>query len=95
MSANIHSQAVNNAAITTADPFQGFLDVPLDIIVDLGTTKIKISDLLTIEPGSVIGLSQMIGADLTVSVNNVRIGRGAVVALEDRTCVRITELLAE
>ena len=95
MSSQLHSQAAGNAAMASADPFHGFLDIPLEINVDLGTTKIKISDLLTIEPGSVIGLSQMIGADLTVYVNNVRIGRGAIVALEDRTCVRITELLAE
>ena len=95
MSTSLHQQTGNAQPIATADPFQGFLDVPLEVIVDLGTTKIKISDLLTIEPGSVIGLTQLIGADLAVYVNNVRIGRGAIVALEDRTCVRITELLAE
>ena len=95
MSSSLHTQPTNHTPMATADPFQGFLDIPMEVIVDLGTAKIKISELLTIEPGSVIGLSQMVGADLSIYVNNVRIGRGAIVALEDRTCVRITELLAE
>ncbi len=81
MSTSFQTPTTNGSPMATADPFQGFLDIPMEVIVDLGTTKIKISELLTIEPGSVIGLSQLVGADL--------------VALEDRTCVRITELLAE
>ncbi|HZS49126.1 MAG TPA: FliM/FliN family flagellar motor switch protein [Blastocatellia bacterium] len=77
------------------EPFADFLDIPLQVFVELGTTKMKIRELLALEVGSVVGLSQVIGGDLLVYVNNVCIGQGLVIALDDRTCIRITELNAE
>ena len=96
MSRPVQSQEMSNATPPNVlDAFRNYLDIPLQVIIELGSTRLKIRDLLALEPGSVIMLSQAIGADLSVNVNNVCIGRGLVIPLDDRACVRITELVTE
>lgn len=71
----------------------GHLDVPLDVHIELGRTNLRIREILALEKDSVIQLPQPAGEELNVLVNNACIGCGIVVVMEDKTGIRVTELI--
>ncbi len=70
------------------------MDLPLEVVVELGHAKILINDLLQIGQGSVIELNKQVGEPLDVLVNGKLVARGEVVVVKDRFGVRITEILS-
>ncbi len=72
--------------------FGPFLDLPMQVTVELGETTVSISELLDLGPQSVIGLPKAAGEDLEIYVNSRYIGKGAVIIIEEHFGVRITEV---
>lgn len=70
------------------------MDLPLEIVVELGRTKMLINDLLQIGQGSVIELNKAVGEPLDIMVNGKLVARGEVVVVKERFGVRITEILS-
>jgi flagellar motor switch protein FliN/FliY len=70
------------------------LDVPLQVSVELGRTKMLINDLLQLSRGSVVELSKMAGEPLEVLVNNKPIARGEVVMVNEKFGIRIIEIIS-
>lgn len=70
------------------------MDLPLEMVVELGRTKMLINDLLQIGQGSVIELNRQVGEPLDVLVNGKLVARGEVVVVKDKFGVRITEVLS-
>lgn len=68
------------------------LDIPLEVVVELGRTKMKISDVLELTSGSIVELDKMAGEPVDVYVNNKLIAKGEVVVIEEHFGVRITEI---
>ena len=69
-------------------------DVPLELTVELGRTKLTLSELAArLGPGSVITLDKITGAPLDVRVNSRLIARAEAVAVGDRCGIRILELI--
>ena len=70
------------------------LDIPLDITVQLGQTKMLIHDLLKLGQGSVIELSKPAGDTLEILANNRLIAKGDVVVMNDKYGIRLTEVIS-
>ncbi len=70
------------------------LDIPLDITVQLGRTKMMIHDLLKLGQGSVIELSKPAGDTLEILANNRLIAKGDVVVMNDKYGIRLTEVIS-
>jgi flagellar motor switch protein FliN len=70
------------------------LDVPLDLTVELGRTRMCIQDLLALGPGSVIELDKIAGEPLDILVNERLIARGEAVVVNDKFGVRITDIVS-
>jgi len=70
------------------------LDVPLEITVELGRTKILINDMLKLGQGSVIELSKLAGESLEILANQKPIARGEVVVVNEKYGVRLTEVIS-
>lgn len=70
------------------------LDVPMQVTVELGRTRMPIKELLQLTQGSIIELKTMAGDHLEVFVNNKLIAKGEVVIVNDRFGVRISEILS-
>ena len=70
------------------------LDIPLEITVELGRTKMLIHDLLKLGQGSVIELSKPAGNTLEILANNRLIAKGDVVVMNDKYGVRLTEVIS-
>jgi flagellar motor switch protein FliN/FliY len=68
------------------------LDIPLDITVELGRSKIQIQELLNLGPGSTVTLSKLEGEPVDVLANDKLIARGEVVLQNKKYGIRITEI---
>ncbi len=68
------------------------LDIPLEILVELGRTKIQIHDLLQLKQGSAVKLSKLDSAPVDILANDMLIARGVVVIQNEKYAVRVTEI---
>jgi flagellar motor switch protein FliN/FliY len=69
------------------------LDVPLQITVELGRTRMLIKDVLELGIGSVVELNKLAGEAVEVFVNNKLIAKGEVVVIDENFAVRITSII--
>lgn len=70
------------------------LDIPLEVTVEMGRTKMLINDLLQLGQGSVIELSRLAGEPLDILVNNKLVARGEVVVVSEKFGIRITDIVS-
>ena len=68
------------------------LDIPLEITVELGRTKMPIDELLSLEPGSAVSLSRLEGEPVDILANNTLIARGVVMVKGEKYAIQITEI---
>ena len=71
------------------------LDIPLRVAVELGRTKMIVSDLLNLGQGSVIELSKLAGEPLEVLVNDKLVARGEAVVVNEKFGVRLTDIISQ
>ena len=76
------------------DNIEFILDIPLEISVELGRTKMLINELLKLGQGSVIELSKLAGETLEVLANQKLIARGEVVVVDEKYGIRLTEIVS-
>jgi flagellar motor switch protein FliN len=69
-----------------------FTSVPLRISIELGRSRLKISEIMELGFNSVVELGKPVGNNLDIYVNSVLLGRGEVIILEERVGVKINEL---
>ncbi|HXP89429.1 MAG TPA: flagellar motor switch protein FliN [Fibrobacteria bacterium] len=80
--------------VDSRDPsVQRLLDVPIEVIIELGQTELSIRRILEIGPGSIIELDRMAGEPVDLVVNDKVIARGEVVVIEENFGIRITTLV--
>ncbi|MFT3838908.1 MAG: flagellar motor switch protein FliN [Myxococcaceae bacterium] len=70
------------------------LDVPLDVTVELGRTRMTIQDLLALGPGSTIELDKVAGEPLDIVVNDRLVARGEAVVINEKFGIRITDIIS-
>jgi flagellar motor switch protein FliN/FliY len=70
------------------------LDIPLEVTVELGRTKMLINDLLKLGQGSVIELAKLAGESLDILANQKAIARGEVVVVNEKYGIRLTEVIS-
>jgi len=73
------------------------MDIPIDVEIVLGTSRMQVSGLMSLEEGATIALDKRIGEPVEIMVNGRRIGKGEITVLENddtRFGVRLTEVLS-
>ena len=70
------------------------LDIPLFLHVELGSTRMLISELLQLGQGSVIEMTKLAGEPMDVFVNQRLIARGEVVVVNEKFGVRLTDIVS-
>jgi flagellar motor switch protein FliN len=68
-------------------------DIPLEITVELGRTKLPIRKILELGPGAVIQLDKLAGEPVDILANQKLIAKGEVVVIEESFGVRITDII--
>ncbi|RYF38432.1 MAG: flagellar motor switch protein FliN, partial [Comamonadaceae bacterium] len=69
------------------------LDIPVQLTVELGRTRIPIKHILQLAQGSVIELDALAGEPMDVLVNGFLIAQGEVVVVNDRFGIRLTDIV--
>jgi flagellar motor switch protein FliN/FliY len=73
--------------------FDMILDIPVQITVELGRTKLPIRNLLQLAHGSVVELDGLAGEPMDVLVNGTLIAQGEVVVVNDKFGIRLTDII--
>ena len=71
------------------------MDIPIDVQIVLGTSKMQVSGLMNLTEGATIALDRKIGEPVDIIVNGRLIGRGEITVLENdetRFGVKLTEV---
>ena len=69
------------------------VDIPLRVTVELGSTKLKIKNVLDLSKGSVVELDKLAGEPVDLLVNGKLMAKGEVVVINENFGVRISEIL--
>lgn len=71
------------------------MDVPLQVTVELGRTRMLIKEILDLGPGSIVELDKLAGEPVDILVNNKLIAKGEVVVIDESFGVRITDIISK
>ena len=72
--------------------FELLLDIPLQVSVELGRTRMRIQELLELGQGSIVGLERLAGEPVDLLVNGHPLGQGEIVVVNDRYAVRVVSV---
>ena len=78
---------------TAGNDINMILDIPVQLTVELGRTRIPIKHILQLAQGSVVELETMAGEPMDVLVNGYLIAQGEVVVVNDKFGIRLTDIV--
>ena len=67
-------------------------DVPVELTVEIGRTRMTIGETLGLGPGAIVSLNRLAGEPVDLLVNGTPIARGEVVVIDEEFGLRITEV---
>lgn len=70
------------------------LDIPLQLTVELGRTKLLVKDVLELNQGAVVELTKMAGEPLDVFVNSKLVARGEAVVINEKFGIRLVDIVS-
>lgn len=70
------------------------LDIPLQLTVELGRTKLLVKDVLELSQGSVVELTKLAGEPLDVFVNSKLVARGEAVVVNEKFGIRLVDIVS-
>ncbi len=70
------------------------LDIPLQVTVELGRTKLLVKDVLQLNQGAVVELSKLAGEPLDIFVNSKLVARGEAVVVNEKFGVRLVDIVS-
>ncbi|AEG72094.1 MULTISPECIES: flagellar motor switch protein FliN [Ralstonia solanacearum species complex] len=80
-------------APTQRNDIDMILDIPVQLTVELGRTKVPIKNLLQLAQGSVVELDALAGEPMDVLVNGYLIAQGEVVVVNEKFGIRLTDII--
>lgn len=93
-SAPFQDFAAANVRTGAHNDIEFILDIPVQLTVELGRTKIAIKNLLQLAQGSVVELDGLAGEPMDVLVNGCLIAQGEVVVVNDKFGIRLTDIIS-
>jgi len=98
---NIHLPAFERSGADPGAAFAGpadlgrLSDVPVELAVEIGRTRMTVGATLELRPGSIVVLDRVAGEPVDLLVNGTPIARGEVVVIDEEFALRVTEVLGE
>jgi flagellar motor switch protein FliN/FliY len=90
---NFSAPAGAGAGAGAGNDINMILDIPVQLTVELGRTKIPIRNILQLAQGSVVELDALAGEPMDVLVNGFLIAQGEVVVVNDKFGIRLTDIV--
>jgi flagellar motor switch protein FliN/FliY len=76
------------------DKLDFILDIPLQLTVELGRTKLLIREILQLNQGAVVELTKLAGEPLDVFVNSKLVARGEAVVVNEKFGIRLIDIVS-
>ncbi len=99
MSDPVELQQLNDVGAAQDPPGMADLrrlsDVPIDLTVEIGRTRLTVGETLELRQGSILTLNRMAGEPVDLLVNGTPIARGEVVVIDEQFGVRITDIVGQ
>jgi flagellar motor switch protein FliN/FliY len=80
------------AAPAESAELERLYDVPVELAVEIGRTRMTIREALALGPGSIVSLDRLAGEPVDLLVNGKPIARGEVVVIDEEFGLRVTEV---
>jgi len=80
-------------AVAPGNDINMILDIPVQLTVEMGRTRIPIKNILQLAQGSVVELETLAGEPMDVLVNGYLIAQGEVVVVNDKFGIRLTDIV--
>jgi len=80
-------------AQTTSPDMELIADIPVQLSVELGRTRMTIKQILQLGQGSVIELDSLAGQPMDIYINGYLIAQGEVVVVDERYGIRLTDII--
>ena len=87
------SQFTSAAGTAVHNDLDMIMDIPVQLTVELGRTKMPIKNLLQLAQGSVVELTGQAGEPLDVMINGFLIAQGEVVVVNEKIGIRLTDVI--
>ncbi|MEM7047424.1 MAG: flagellar motor switch protein FliN [Pseudomonadota bacterium] len=84
---------VSQHVLTPEQQIEAIYDVPVQISVVLGRTKMKVNDLMKLGRGAVVPLDRKPGDAIDIFINDRLVARGELAIIDDRLGVTMTEII--
>jgi flagellar motor switch protein FliN/FliY len=91
--ANLAASPAAKAAGAAGNDINMILDIPVQLTVELGRTRVPIKNILQLAQGSVVELERIAGEPLDLLVNDTVVAQGEVVLVNDRYGIRLTRVV--
>jgi len=88
-----HFDASPGSAVNSPNDISMVLDVPVQLSVELGRTKVPIKYILQLAQGSIVELDALAGEPMDVLVNGYLIAQGEVVVVNEKFGIRLTDIV--
>ena len=82
------------AGVGPAADLERLHDVPVELAVEIGRTRMTIGETLGLGPGAIVTLNRLAGEPVDLLVNGKPIARGEVVVIDEEFGLRITEVVS-
>jgi flagellar motor switch protein FliN len=80
-------------SIPSGDMGSLLVDIPLQLSVELGRTRMPLKDVLELGVGSIIELERLSGEPVDIMLNNKPLAKGEVVIIDENIGVRLTHII--
>ena len=91
--ANLGPGGMPGGGLAAGNDINMILDIPVQLTVELGRTRIPIKHILQLAQGSVVELESLAGEPMDVLVNGYLIAQGEVVVVNDKFGIRLTDIV--
>lgn len=78
---------------SSSSDLEAVYDIPVKVSAILGNTRMKVSQLLKLNKGTIIELDRKVGEAIDIYVNNNLVARGEVVVVDDKLGITMTEIV--
>jgi flagellar motor switch protein FliN/FliY len=79
------------ATLTAVEEVKLYLDIPLDVEVELDRRILTVRQILELDRGSVVRMNRSAGENLDVRIGGALVGFGEIVVNETTTGIRLTD----
>jgi flagellar motor switch protein FliN len=92
---NGDSERMLDSPVASQSDLRRLSDVPVDVAVEMGRTRMTVGETLELRQGSIVTLNRMAGEPVDLLVNGTAIARGEVVVIDEQFGLRITDVLGQ